>query len=475
MPKRDFMKNTCDGSGFTFTGLNGQDYGYNNSGQPCAIGVQTTVPYNPPTLLGNSNMFQPYQPNPRTGSMFGSSGGGYVGVAEHHAITSNPHSGGGGASSGSFIPNVPTPHNVHTSAAAQSQAVTNYTSKTPSYTAQEMIGWLEHMNNTQNLQFNLPYKEINLSGKNVTDGDMLFFAQRMSNFAFHLDNLQLNHNPFGDPGIQALFNCAFTVPLGRSVVHLKLNNCNFGDVGAELIAAYVRDGYMPATRSIDLHGNNITDKGANTIAEAMKTGKVNNLKLDVSENKITEVGDGYLAEAIQGAKVRGGIIIVTHKVEWTETGPMLQFVKNIRGPFNETVDALIDGTKKQGTLVFGTKEAKQAIIEGWLESAQSKGVDTKNVVVSKNIFEALGNTLKLGFNFNLGWVKCSVVPKDVKSFAADKILATASPEAGVIKTGIDIALCYFESSDEEMTSQRGVQFLGDLGLLPQGDFVDAIE
>jgi hypothetical protein len=154
---------------------------------------------------------------------------------------------------------------------------------------------------------------------------------------------------------------------------------------------------------------------------------------------------------------------------------MLQFAKNIRGPFNETVDTIIDGTKKQGTLVFGTKEAKQAIIEGWLESAQSKGVDTQNVVVSKDIYEALGNTLKLGFNFNLGWVKCSVVPKDVKSFAADKILATASPEAGVIKTGIDIALCYFESSDEAMTSRRGVQFLGDLGLLPQGDFVDAIE
>jgi hypothetical protein len=356
------------------------------------------------------------------------------------------YSSGGGASSGSFIPNAPTPHNVHTSAAAQAQSVTNYTSKTPSYTAQEMIGWLEHVNNTQNLQFNLPYKEINLSGKNVTDGDMLFFAQRMSNFAFHLDNLQLNHNPFGDSGIQALFNCAFTVPLGRSVVHLKLNNCNFGDVGAELIATYVRDGYMPATRSID-----------------------------VSENKITEVGDGYLVEAIQGAKVRGGIIIVTHKVEWTETGPMLQFVKNIRGPFNETVDTIYDGAKKQGTLAFGTKEAKQGIIKEWLKVSQNNGVDTQNVVVSKDIFEAAINSGILTKNFLFGWTKCSIIPKDVTSFAADRILAKASPQAAIVKTGVDIAFCYFESCDEAMSSQHGVQFLGDLGLLPQREFLDTVE
>jgi hypothetical protein len=144
-----------------------------------------------------------------------------------------------------------------------------YVSKTPAYTAQEMVGWLEHTNNTQNLKFNLPYKEINLSGKSVADEDMVFFAQRMSNFAFHLDNLQLNHNPIGDYGIQALFNCTFTVPLGRSVVHLKLNNCNFGDVGAELIAAYVRDGYMPATRAIDLHGNNVTKVGEEKLSFAV--------------------------------------------------------------------------------------------------------------------------------------------------------------------------------------------------------------
>jgi Ran GTPase-activating protein (RanGAP) involved in mRNA processing and transport len=67
-----------------------------------------------------------------------------------------------------------------------------------------------------------------------------------------------------------LFNCAFTIPLGRSVVHLKLNNCNFGDVGAELIAAYVRDGYMPATRAIDVSGNNITKTGEGYFVKALE-------------------------------------------------------------------------------------------------------------------------------------------------------------------------------------------------------------
>jgi len=166
-----------------------------------------------------------------------------------------------------------------------------YVSKTPAYTAQEMVSWLEHTNNTQNLKFNLPYKEINLSGKNVTNEDMVFFAQRMSNFAFHLDNLQLNHNPIGDYGIQALFNCAFTVPLGRSVVHLKLNNCNFGDIGAELLSAYVRDGYMAATRTIDVSGNKITQTGWESFAVAVKTVKAKSVAIKVAT-----------ADSLQGMK-----------------------------------------------------------------------------------------------------------------------------------------------------------------------------
>jgi len=176
------------------------------------------------------------------------------------------------------IPNINVP-NINSSGSGGGSGLTTpftqYVSKTPSYTAQEMVGWLESVNSTQDLKFNLPYKEINLSGKSVTNEDMVFFAQRMSNFAFHLDSLQLNHNPIGDYGIQALFNCAFTVPLGRSVVHLKLNNCNFGDVGAELIAAYVRDGYMPATRVIDVSGNNITEVGQGCFVEALKSEAVN--------------------------------------------------------------------------------------------------------------------------------------------------------------------------------------------------------
>jgi len=188
------------------------------------------------------------------------------------------------------IPNINVP-NINSSGSGGGSGLTTpftqYVSKTPSYTAQEMVGWLESVNSTQDLKFNLPYKEINLSGKSVTNEDMVFFAQRMSNFAFHLDSLQLNHNPIGDYGIQALFNCAFTVPLGRSVVHLKLNNCNFGDVGAELIAAYVRDGYMPATRVIDVSGNNITEVGQGCFVEALESPSTQDIAitLEVHANK----------------------------------------------------------------------------------------------------------------------------------------------------------------------------------------------
>lgn len=287
-----------------------------------------------------------------------------------------------------------------------------------------------------------------LRDSDLTEIDMVYFSNEMAPYSARFNYLDFSYNRINDSGISCLFNNAL-IPTGtyaKHVVSLNLSNNNLGNDSAIIISNALVGGQLPATRSIDVSGNNIT-----------------------------EVGDGYLVEAIQGAKVRGGIIIVTHKVEWAETGPMAQFAKNIRGPFNETVDALIDGAKKQGTLAFGTKEAKQAIIGGWLKSAQSKGVDTKNVVVSKDIFDTLGNVGSLTKNFLFGWVKCSVVPENVQSFAADIVITKVSQKAAGVMTGIDIALCYFESCDEAMSSQHGVQFLGDLRLLTQEEFIDSIE
>ncbi|PTM02794.1 MAG: hypothetical protein DA407_14805 [Bacteroidetes bacterium] len=253
----------------------------------------------------------------------------------------------------------------------QAQVVTKYVSKTPAYTAQEMVGWLEHTNNTQNLNFNLPYKEINLSGKSVTNEDMVFFASRMKNFAFHLDSLQLNHNPISDYGIQALFNCTFTVPLGRSVVHLKLNNCNFGDVGAELIAAYVRDGYMPATRSIDLHGNKITKTSEMNIAAAIKQAPNKDLMATFDMKhaimEVTKTGNHAMSSGIKTALKEFVSYAKTIGVDTTHVATN-----------KSTVEYLKDGGKIGGNLVLGVLKCSYSLLEVIL-------LDTNAPSMAKNL------------------------------------------------------------------------------------------
>jgi hypothetical protein len=78
-------------------------------------------------------------------------------------------------------------------------------------------------------------------------------------------------------------------------------------------------------------------------------------------------------------------------------------------------------------------------------------------------------------NFGMGWAKCSVVPNSVKSFAADQIIAVASKKAGVVNTAIGVVTCYFETFDESASSQQGIQFMTDIGLVGQSEFLENIQ
>ena len=125
--------------------------------------------------------------------------------------------------------------------------------------------------------------------------------------------------------------------------------------------------------------------------------------------------------------------------------------------------------------MFGTKESRQIVIKDWLKVGQDNGIDVKNVTVSKDIFTSAINGGKLGFNFVFGWAKCSIVPNDVKTFAADQIIATASKKAGFVNTAIDVVTCYFETLDESASSQEGIQFMTDMGLIGQDELLENIE
>jgi hypothetical protein len=142
-----------------------------------------------------------------------------------------------------------------------------------------------------------------MSNKQITDENMLFFCQKMAGFTFHFDNLVISNNLMTDLSVQYLFNATLTSPTNRTIKNLDLRNNQIGDVGAELIAAYLKHGYMPATTHVNLANNIITDKGAQCFAESLNS-SVNKLKvLHLEGNKFSTNGIGHFVKALESPKV----------------------------------------------------------------------------------------------------------------------------------------------------------------------------
>ena len=115
----------------------------------------------------------------------------------------------------------------------------------------------------------------------LTEIDMIYFGNEMSKYSVLLKYLDFSYNRIGDLGTTYLFNSFFTYPTGqfaKHVVHLDLNNTGIGDTGAAHIAGYIKGGYMPATKVLNLADNNITDKGAVSLFETLKS-ESNRLKV----------------------------------------------------------------------------------------------------------------------------------------------------------------------------------------------------
>ena len=199
---------------------------------------------------------------------------------------------------------------------------------------------------------------------------------------------------------------------------------------------------------LNLSRSNLGDGDARIMAKLLKQGSLPNLtSLDVSGNQFSGVGNTYFAQA----------------------------AKNVQQPIKILVDTIVNGLQKQLALGFGSKEAKQNVIKDWLKVGQDNGIDVKNVTVSKDISSKIDNTFNLTGNFLFGWAKCSIVPNSVKAFAADQIIAIASKNAGIVNTAIGVVTCYFETFDESASSQQGIQFMTDIGLVGQSEFLENIE
>ncbi|MEA0971690.1 hypothetical protein Megvenef_01674 [Candidatus Megaera venefica] len=286
-------------------------------------------------------------------------------------------------------------------------------------------------------------KAINLGRTDMHDKDAgnLFYVLR--DFNFNLDILNLSNNRIGDLGVESMiygitslqYQTLYSAESGwkpyqsnlktvQSVITINLSNNQIGDKGAYILADHLAKGNLPNTKFIDVSGNHISYEGNTKFAKGLQ-----NMKQDIK--------------------------ILINKVL--------------------PINSVTSGVKKQSDLFFGSKEEKHAIIKDYLKHAQNNGVDIKNVTVSKDIFTSAINGGKLGINFTFGWAKCSVVPNDIKTFAADQIIATASKKAGIVNTIIGVVTCYFETFDESGASQQGIQFMNDIGLVGQGEFLENVE
>ena len=78
-------------------------------------------------------------------------------------------------------------------------------------------------------------------------------------------------------------------------------------------------------------------------------------------------------------------------------------------------------------------------------------------------------------DFLFGFTKCKIVPKDFTAFAEDKIIAHVSPQISAVKTITDCIACYFETFDKSGSSQEGIQFMYDIGLIEQGEIINNIK
>jgi hypothetical protein len=284
----------------------------------------------------------------------------------------------------------------------------------------KVIGWLEHQNNTLNLNFNIAGKDLDMSNKQITDENMLFFCQKMTSFTFHFDNLIISNNLMTNLSVQYLFNATLTSPTNRTIKNLDLRNNQIGDVGAELIAAYLKHGYMPATTHVNLADNIITDKGTLCFAESLNS-SVNKLKvLHLEGNKLTPDGEFRIGSSIK-----------------TVIQDMIVFVKKFTG-----------------------KEIIKPALKEFIKYAEKYGVDTTHIATNKPTLDYIKDTGIIIKNIAFGYAKCSNIVIDMLTF--DTTLPSLAKSTTIEMYGskavkkADLKVCVTWETHDAIVSPEGV-------------------
>ena len=199
--------------------------------------------------------------------------------------------------------------------------------------------------------------------------------------------------------------------------------------------------------TLNLSNSSMDDNGAHTMAQFLSTDRrFSNLKtLDVSGNQITPTGEGYFAKALQNETVQD-IIIFLYKFD--------QYSK----------------------LLAGSKLEKIEAIQTKLAKAEAAGIDVKNVVVDKSFIASVKDRWEIGQKAFMSFVKCYVVPDDLQSYTADKIIAKGAPKLYPALNAKDMVVCGFHAIDEAYISKEGVhQLMKELEVLSAGELYEYME
>ena len=236
----------------------------------------------------------------------------------------------------------------------------------------------------------------------------------------------IDHLRKGGNDINNMMQGMLTLP-STSIVCLNLANNNIGDIGADILGHALANSKLPATKYVDISGNNIT-----------------------------ETGDTKIVQALKG--VWQDIAVFTHK---------------------------LDEIVKMGE---GTKEEKIDIYKAIVEKGKALGTYDKAMVVDKSWFGKIAHIrdeVIFKGKWLFGFTKCHVVPdpkEEVTSYAQDKIIATLPAKTatglGIAKKGVgvltkhyDFVTCFISTTDAIWSSELGQQIAKhELCLLGEQDF-----
>ncbi len=288
-------------------------------------------------------------------------------------------------------------------------------------------------------------RAINLASSGVKDSDLSKFCAVINSYTFNLEALYLNNNSIGNNGIAEL------IPAIKGSKYTMYRQFENGQsvypprIVAEDLRFLSYKKYDPSNPKfitqnvvfLNLCNNNIGDRGAKTISDALTSGELQSTKsIDVSGNSITKTGEGYLTKALKSATVQD-IIVLTQRLN------------------------------NNSKLIFGSKEERKVELKKFIQLSKAKGIDSDHIVVDTTFLGKIKNTINQGAVAKLavtGFAKCHWSLEDVATdYAQDKIMAKIPGKLATVFRTIGKTLdvksmvsCYIEATDQAWSSEVGL-------------------